>query len=246
MRVAGRRFGKGLFPAQEDEAMLLTLILFYFGPILLLLVLGLLSIRLTLSGYFSGRSNIGWIYLGVCVLIFLVCAGGRSRMGASAGAMFGSLFHVIFLGLLLGLQTPLIIELISQLIVPDPGKGLKLIKTYSEAETKVAADDLTGAIAEYEKVIAKDRGDITARLRLAELRYLNKEYHMAAADYEALLSHANKLDVSQHCSALTRLSDIYAQHLGDTEQARKHISTIVEKHPNTKYADYANERLTNL
>lgn len=226
--------------------MLITLILLYFGPILLLLGLGLLSIRLTFSGYFTGRPSRGWTVVGIALAIFLASTAGRSAGGSSAEAMFGILFHVILLALLLTLQVPLVVELLSQLIVPDPSKGLKLAKTYSEAEKKVAADDLPGAIVEYEKVIAKDSGDVAARLRLAELRYQNKEYRKAVTDYEALLAHPKKLGISQHCSVLTRVSEIYTQHLGDTETARKCIQTIIDKYPNTKYADYAIEHLHNL
>ena len=226
--------------------MLLTLILFFFGPILVLLGLGLLSIQLTFSGYIGGRPSVGWTIAGTALAIFLACTAGLSRISSSSEAMFGALFHIMLLGLLLALQAPLVIELVSQLVVPDPSRGLKLMKSYSEAETRVAAEDLTGAIKEYEKVLSKDSGDVTARLRLAELRCQNGEYRRAAADYEALLAHPKKLGISRHCSALTRLSEIYSQHLDDIENARKHIRTIMDTYPKTKYADYASEHLKTL
>ena len=67
--------------------------------------------------------------------------------------------------------------------------------------------------------------------------------HAVAELYEALLEHGKKLGMSGHCTALTRLADIYSVHLGDQERGNTHIRTIVEKYPNTKYAEYARERL---
>ncbi|RJP65265.1 MAG: hypothetical protein C4532_17875 [Candidatus Abyssobacteria bacterium SURF_17] len=208
-----------------------------------LLVLTGVSIYLAYSGYIPGRTHLGWAYFGFVLTVYFAFAYLCFRSIHDPFALFGS---VLLMSLLLATQGPFVLELISQSIMPDPSKGLKLIKVYTEAERKAAQDDLPGAIAEYEKVIAEDPDDMTARFRLAELCYENEEYRKAAMSYEAILTRASRLDVHQHCSALTRLSEIYATHLNDIKGARKHVKTIIEKYPGTKYAGYAMERLDKL
>ncbi|UCD59000.1 MAG: hypothetical protein JSV16_07830 [Candidatus Hydrogenedentota bacterium] len=209
----------------------------------ILIILAVFSIFLAYSGYLPGRTYIGWTVLGLYGAVFLWFAGVWLSKLQSPFSLF---FAAICLALLLALQGPLVLGLMSQTVMPDPSKGLKLIKVYTEAEGKVAQDDLAGAITEYEKVIVENPDDVAARFRLAELCCENREYRKGAMVYEALLAHADKLDISQHCSALTRLSEIYVQHLGDVESARRHIQTIIRMYPGTKYAAYAIEHLGNL
>jgi len=209
----------------------------------ILLALGALSIYLAYSGYIPGRTHIGWTVVGVYLLIYLLFA---ITWLSTVHDPFSSLFAVVGLALLLALEGPLVLEIVTQSILPDHSKGLKLIEVHSEAERKVAQDDLPGAITEYERVILENPVDITARFRLAELCYENQEYRRAANAYEALLAYAERLDISQHCSALTRVSEIYSQHLGNPESARRYIQVIIETYPDTKYADYAGDRLQNL
>ncbi len=208
-----------------------------------LLVLDGFSIYLAFSGYLPGRTNVGWIFLGVYLAMYLAFAIGTYKVLAMSVT---TILYVIVLVFLLVLQGPLVAELVSQSVIPDASRGLKLIKVYTEAERRVAQDDLAGAIVEYEKVIAQDPDDVTARFRLAELCYQNEEYRKAAMAYETLLAREKELDMNRHCSALTRLSEIYAQHLGDIEKARKHVQTIIDKYPGTKYAGYAMDRLDSL
>jgi tetratricopeptide (TPR) repeat protein len=221
----------------------LTALIIWHLFFLTLLTLSGVSIYLAFSGYLPGRTYIGWTFLGFYVTIFLAFAIFWLRPMQNPFMQF---FAALLLGLLLATQGPLVVELISQAVMPDPSKGLKLIKVYTEAEKRVVQDDLPGAIEEYEKVIAEDPDDVTARFRLAELCYQNEEYRKAAMAYEALLAREKGLDVNRHCSALTRLSEIYAQHLGDTKSARKHVQTIIDKYPGTKYAGYAMDWLENL
>ena len=158
----------------------------------------------------------------------------------------GTIFHVIFLVLLLALHGPLVAELMTLAVMPDASRGLKLLKIHTEAERKVVDDDLPGAIEEYERIIAEDPADTAARFRLAELCYQNEEHRRAARAYEDILQKVGNLGVDQYCSAVTRLSEIYAYHLGDATTARRHIQSIIQKFPNTKYASYARERLDSL
>ncbi len=209
----------------------------------ILVALVVLSFYLAYSDLLATRTYLGWILLAVFLIFFI-------RFADLWVTKLDNPFHMFFAVLLLALiflsQGPLLSELISQSVLPDPSKGLKLIKDYSEAERKVAQDDYTGAILEYEKVIAKTPDDTVARFRLAELCYENEDYRKAAMAYEALVARARQLDMRQHCSALTRLADIYTNHLGDKESAKKHIRTIIETYPDTKYSGYAADRLANL
>jgi tetratricopeptide (TPR) repeat protein len=110
----------------------------------------------------------------------------------------------------------------------------------------VTLEDLPGAITQYERIIAEDPGELSARFRLAELCSENEDYRKAAGVYENILEQANEIGVDQHCSVLTRLSEIYAHRLDDADSARRHIHTIIKKYPDTKYAGYARDRLDSI
>lgn len=209
----------------------------------ILLVLAGLSIFLAYSGYLEGRTYIGWAYLVVFLVIYFQFV---SLWYKKMDTAFGMYVSALGLTLLLMTQGPLVVELISQALLPDPSKGLKLVKVYSEAEKKVAQDDLPGAILEYEKVIAKDPEDIVARFRLADLCHQNEDYRKAALAYESIIARKQQLSMSQHCSALTRLSELYSEHLHDVQKAGIFVQAIIDQYPGTKYADYAAERLKNL
>jgi tetratricopeptide (TPR) repeat protein len=226
--------------------MSIAFILLYAGPVVLLLGLGAVSIYLTFNGFIPGRPYLGWGILVVTLAVFGICLGLHSRSSDINYGTMGLLFYFVFLSLLLIPQGPLVMELITLTVLPDPSKGLKELKVHTEAERLVIEDDLPGAIAEYEKIIAADPKDTDARLRLGQLCSEVKDYPKAAAVYEALLKYADEIDVEQHCSALTRLAEIHSQHFGDVNKARGFIETIIEKHPKTQYAEFARERLENL
>ena len=211
--------------------------------VVVLLILSGLSIYLALSGSLPGHTQIGWVLLAVYMVVYMTFAfGWLGRIGGSAL----SVYSIILLILLLAPQIPLVIGLLGQALIPDPSKGLKLLKVHSEAEKWVNQDDLPAAITEYEKVIAEDPDDIDARVRLAELFCQSEEYRKAATTYGFLLRHPKKLGMARHCSVLTRLSDIYAHNLDDIDTARRHIREIIDTYPNTTYARYAMDRLDNL
>lgn len=216
--------------------LLVTLLL-----ILALIALSAFSCYLTYSGFVTGRTRIGWAVVGLYAVVFLwFVFKWLDRTTFNPFLMLALLF---FLPMLEG---PLVFDLVSQALTPDPSRGMKLLKAYSAAEGKLSQNDLNGAIAEYEKVLAKDPKDTTARLRLADLYLQKKDYLKAAATYETLLAHTRKASKGSRCETLTTLSEIYAKHLDDTERARKCLQTIIEKYPNTKYADFAAERMNSL
>jgi tetratricopeptide (TPR) repeat protein len=195
------------------------------------------------SGYLDGRTHVGWAlllafiiaYIEFCMLLYSTI--DRPDVAILAMALSS---------LLLATQGPLLLELISKSVMPDPSQGLKLLKVHTEAERKVAEEDLPGAIAEYEKVIAQDPDDIAARFRLAELCHQNKEYQKTVEVYKALVGLKEKLDANQYCSALMRLSEIHAQDLADIDGAREYLETIIKEYAGLKYAGYAMDRLKNL
>jgi len=225
--------------------MLITILLLYIGPIIVLFLLGIVSIYLTLSEQINGREYLGWAFLGLSLAVFLASAIGRANVDPSGGTFLG-LFHIIVLGCIACMQIPLAVELLSRALMPDPSKGLKVTSDHSKAESDSIKGDFKSAVEEYERVIAKDPRDAVAHFELAELYLEKKDYHKAAGMYEEGLAHARKLGREQYSSAHTRVADIYAHHLYDVEAARRHLQAIIKKYPKTVYADYAAESLDKL
>ena len=219
-------------------------------PPILLAILGLLLIlsyfayRLSISGILDNYEYIGWIYFGTYLAIYIPFVAAWYR--ASGEIKGWEILYIILLAVIILPLGHLGAELIKVAVMPDLSKGLKLLKVHTEAERKVADDDLPGAIEEYEKVLAKDSSDIAARLRMADLCNEAKQYEKAAAVFEILLKKPQGLGVDQHCSVLTRLSEIYARQLGEYEKARGAVQVIIDKYPDTEYANFAKDRLSNL
>jgi hypothetical protein len=215
---------------------------FVFGGILLVMIV--VSLWFAFSGWVDRYTTPGWVFLAVFSAVYIsFCKVWFGSLVDSPSGIMVSLMSVVLSGLILATQGPLLIELISRSVLPDPFRSMKILKVHSQAERKVVEDDLPGAIEEYEKIIAGDPGDIEARFRMADLCYQNKDYRKAVEAYQALLELSEKLDLSQQCSALMRLSEIHAGNLGDIEGARKYLEKIIEEHPETKFSEYATERL---
>jgi len=215
---------------------------FIFGSLLLVMII--ISLWFAFSGWVERYTILGWVFLAVFSAVYIsFCKVWFATLVDSISGIMISLLSVVLSGLILATQGPLLLELISRSVLPDPSRGLKLLKVHTEAERKVAEDDLPGAIEEYQKIIAKDPDDITARFRMADLCYQNKDYRKAVEAYRALAELNEKLDLSQQCSALMRLSEIHAGNLGDLRGARKYLEKIIEEHPDTKFSEYATNRL---
>ena len=210
----------------------------------LLLIMSVLAYRLSISGILDNYEYIGWIYFGVYLAIYIPFVAAWYR---ATGEVTGlEILYIILLAVLILPLGHLGAELIKVAVMPDLSKGLKLLKVHTEAERKVSDDDLPGAIEEYEKVLAKDSSDVAARLRMADLCNEAKQYEKAVAAYEVLLKKPQGLGVDQHCSVLTRLSEICARQLGEYEKARGAVQMIIDKYPDTEYAKFAKDRLANL
>jgi len=209
-----------------------------------LIVLIGLSVRLANSGFFAGREDVGWILFGGVLILYISFVAAWYR---ATGEVTGwEALYIIFLAVLILPLGVLGAELVTLTFMPDPSKGLKYLRAHTEAEKKVAQDNLPGAIEEYENLIAKDPNDIPARMRMAELCSEIEDFEKAAKAYEGTLKKAHLLGVDRHCSVLTRLSEIYARNLGEPERARELVRVIVDKYPDTEYAAFARERLENL
>lgn len=213
-----------------------------FAPFILVFLLGIIGIYLTYSGYLPGRTYLGWLVVGATFAVLLGTAIWSLKTSGDMGS-FGMILALSFASLI---QLPLIAELIARASLPDPSRGLKVLRVHTEPEKMVAEENLPGAIKEYEKIIEKDPKDLEARFRLAELCAENKEYKRSVNAYEALLPTMKKQATDKYCIILTRLSELYSRHLGEPEKARQHLQTIITQNPDTKYAEYAQENLTNL
>ncbi|RJP23010.1 MAG: hypothetical protein C4520_07120 [Candidatus Abyssobacteria bacterium SURF_5] len=211
------------------------------GIILALLIA--VSIWFAYSGYVEGRTTIGWVFLFIFLIVYVEFSGLLYARTDDAAGLFVLVLSMI---LILMTQGPLLFELISLGVMPNPARDLKVIKSYAKAERKVAEEDVAGAIAEYEIVIADDPHDVTARFRLADLRYQAGDYRKAVEAYAEIAALTEKLDMNQRCSALMRLSEIHAQNLGDPENARKYLNMIINEYAGSKFAGYAMDRLNQL
>jgi hypothetical protein len=101
--------------------------------ILILIVLAVASIQLAFSGSLQGREYLGWILL----IIFGVVAYESVAIWMSRHpGPISKLATGIVGALLFATQAPLLVELISQAVLPDRSKGLRLLKVHTEAEKK--------------------------------------------------------------------------------------------------------------
>lgn len=208
-----------------------------------LIALVFVSLQLAFSANLAGRLHVGWILLAaVCVLTYeLVARWMAMSPGPTSKLMAGLVGALLF-----GSQAPLLIELVTHTFLSGRSKGLKLLEVHSEAERLAAQDDLPDAIKEYERIIAQNPEDVDSQSRLADLLYQNGEYRKSAETYQGMLEHAHELGADRHCSILTRLSELYANHLGDIEKARRYVRTIIREYPDTRYAGYARSRLQGM
>jgi tetratricopeptide (TPR) repeat protein len=205
--------------------------------------LAVVSLKLAFSGNLEGRLVQGWILLiAVCALAYELVA----RWMAMAPGPNATLTAGLLGALLFGSQAPLVLSLLTHTFSFNRSKGLNLLEVHSEAERLAIDDDLPGAAREYARIVSENPGDIESMFRLAEVLYENGEYRKSARAYEHLLGHADELGMARHCSVLTRLSELYAQHLADVERARAFTKAIVKAYPDSRYARYAMDRLRNM
>jgi tetratricopeptide (TPR) repeat protein len=215
----------------------------FFLLLIPLVMLCFASIYISLSGFLPGRMHLGWImFIFILVLTYETIG---TWMVMNPGPI-NRLMAGMFATLIFGSQAPLLVELIARGLLADRTKSLKLLQVHSDAERLVAQDDLPGAIRKFEQIVAESPKDIDLLSRLADLLYQNGDHRKSAETYQTLLVHAEELDVARHCSILTRLSELYANQLGDDEMARRCIQGIINEHPGTRYARYAANRLQNL
>lgn len=214
----------------------------------LLLALGGVSIYIAKSGVAQVEPIIGWVFLAIYLAIYFpfinrfldeVPIVTWHHLLPAIAALAVSV-------LLLLANWPLLTQLVTQLIMRDRSGGVRILKSYGHIEKMASEGDLLGAIEGYEEAIADDPRDIAARFRLAELCDSTKNFPKSVLAYEGILEQSKRLSVSQHCSALTKLSEIHLHHIGDHEEAKKYIQIIIDTYPDTEYAKYAKDRLANF
>jgi tetratricopeptide (TPR) repeat protein len=212
-------------------------------PILALITLGVVFSYLANSGLLYEYRYLGWLVLLADLAIFFSTAVKLSSAGGLGGA---ALFYLFFLGLLFASQRGPIVDLLILTFTPDRSDGLKLIKSYSKAERKIIEDDLGGSVAEYEHAVTEDPDDVEARLRLAEVLFKNADHEKSAEAYEEVLQRERKLSAERRSLILTRLANIHADKFGDKEKARELLQSIIDAYPETRFSEYAKERLAGL
>ena len=218
-------------------------LLIIVGPIVAIVVLGSVFFWLANSGYLGGYKYVGWALLGAELVITFSAVVGQA---SAEGMGFIALFYILFLTYMLAMQASPIAELLILTFAPDRSAGLKLLKSYSIAERMIIEEDLSGSITEYEDAVADDPSDIEARLRLAEVLFQNAEYRKAVEAYESALRIGKGLGAERRCLILTRLAQIDAEQLGELDKARNLLETIIKKYPDTRFSNYAEERMARL
>lgn len=208
-----------------------------------LIGLALLSLHLAFNVNLEGRK----FRCGMLVVVVEVYTRELVGTYVNHAPDPASRFTIGIIGVILYMsQAPLIVALAIEMFSFSRSKGLNVLQVHSEAERLAVDDDLPGAIREYARLVAEKPGDIDSLFRLAELLYENGEYGKSAKVYEGMLAYADKLGMARHCSVLTRLAELNAQHLGNVEKARAFTKAIVRQYPDSRYARYAMDRLKNM
>jgi tetratricopeptide (TPR) repeat protein len=117
---------------------------------------------------------------------------------------------------------------------------------YSIAEAKRKRGDFPGAIAEIHRQLEKFPGDYAGEMMLAgiEVEHLHN-FSAGASAIERVLAQPDQSP--QHVAdALSQLADWHLKFSNDPEQARQALERIVERLPQTSYAQTAAQRIGHL
>lgn len=130
------------------------------------------------------------------------------------------------------------------------GPGGKADTRFQLAEKYEIEHRYNEAIETYMQMIAKDKKDALARLKLADL-YAKLRDHDNCMKYleEAVLlpkGLPKGLSENERINRINRLADMYLKHKRDRRSAVKVLRVIVNEHPKSRYAVYARERIVQI
>jgi lipopolysaccharide biosynthesis regulator YciM len=121
---------------------------------------------------------------------------------------------------------------------------LKNPVTFDLAEKAEKNHDWSRAAEEYRAMLQKSPEGIEARKRLAEVYIHLERPAEACMELETALDRCKS--VEQEAAVCFRLAELTAERLLDSEASARHLRRFIHKHPESKEASYAEERLACL
>ena len=135
---------------------------------------------------------------------------------------------------------------LADILLGGGGKRSKAEELVDLAEQRERERDFQAAIDLCEQAIAKEKRNPAPRLKLAELYLRLHKYDLYLTHMKNMLQACPGIPMSDRCTHMNRMADICIQHLNSRKAAIEILSHIIKEFPHTKYALYANERITGL
>lgn len=123
-------------------------------------------------------------------------------------------------------------------------RDLVVKATYDRAEAAAKSGDLELATQLYSQAAQANPEESTPRLRLAELCTRQGQIRQAVEHLRQAIDLAKEPAKEQ--VAVFRLADLLVNRLHQPDAARDALQSFIDKHPGTKPAELARERLKNL
>lgn len=136
-------------------------------------------------------------------------------------------------------------NLVSDITTFFTGDNQLVVKaTYDRAEAAAASGDIELAMRLYADAAQTHPDEPTPRLRLAELCTRQGQFPQAVQHLKDAIDLAR--DPANEQAAVFRLADLLANKLRRPDAAREALQSFIHKHPGTKPAELARERIKNL
>jgi len=123
-------------------------------------------------------------------------------------------------------------------------RNLTVRPTFDRADAAAARRDFPEAERLYAEAIEAHPDDPAPLLRLADLHLKQNRLPEAATHLRQAASLA--AEAEQEATTVFRLAELLAHRMGKTDEARAALEALVAKRPNTKYAEFARERIEGL
>jgi len=165
-------------------------------------------------------------------------------------ARYPWLLAFLLVGVVTGLTHPFFLaKFFSNLIAGTVGgmssdRNLKVRPTYDRAEAAAKTGDLELAVELYAEGAQQHPQDPTPHLRLADIAIQHNQWQSAADHLEHAAGIAK--DLGEKRAAIFRLADLLSTKVNRPEAARQTLQQFIDKHPDSKEAEFARQRLENI
>jgi len=183
--------------------------------------------------------RLGWVGLGLLVILWLAVEIPKLEIG--------TLFAVVLVGgCLLGV-------LAVRFILPRIGDAVGAFfyssgeiagpESSSKAAARMAQGDFTGAIAEFETMLASNPGDTLAISEIAKLLAEKLDDPQKAAAFLETQISSRSWSEEDGAFLLFRLADVHEQALHDFDGALEVLGRVISQFPNTRHSANAHHRV---